>query len=627
MKYLVPLTALALAPATHAALEAAQSTDTANRSEYSMEETVVTSSRVPMPLRQIGTSVSVITEQEIENKGFNSLFEILRSQAGIAVSNTGGMGKASALRIRGEEGFRTRVYLDGIDISDTTGTQSSPNFEQILSAGIQRVEVLRGPQGLMYGADAGGIVNISTRPAEPGLKGQVSAQGGRFGTSQLAADVSGGNEQVDFAVSATEYETDGFNTRSTDTKLRDDDGYNNRTLHGRLGFNASEKLRFELVARSTDSDSEYDGCMTSDTFAPTDRCTSDYQQDAWLASVNYQEGQFGHRVSYSGNNTERQDYSEKIASFGADGSLEKWAYLGNFVSGDKLRLIYGAEKLTESIDDGSFDHERDQQGYFVEYQGGFADQLFFTAGARYDDNDDFGSYTTYRLSAAYLINLDHGELKFKSAYGTGFRAPSLYEIAYNTGPFAYAPAAEVSLDAEESAGFDLGVVWLSKNGLYLEANYFDQKIEDEIYYDLATYSGYLQDGDKSKSRGLELISEVPLTESLELAANYTYNDTEDAEGSTRVRRPRHLGNLSFNWRALSDDLMLGLHLRVARDTVDINGAKLDNYEVFDLNASYQLLPSLQVFGRIENLLDEGYQEVPTYNTSARALYAGVRYSF
>jgi len=627
MKHLFPLTALALVPTVHAAVESPASVDAATRSEYTMEETVVTSSRIPMPLRQVGTSVSVISAQDIERKGFHSLYEVLRSQPAIAASNTGGMGKTTSVRIRGEEGYRTRVYFDGIDVSDTSGTQSSPRFEEILSSGVQRVEILRGPQGLMYGADAGGIVNISTRQPEPGFQGQLSAQGGRYGTSQFAADIGGGTEQADFALSASQYDTDGFNARTTDTGLRDDDGYNNTTLHGRVGVNASDNLRFELVARSTDSDSEYDGCNTVDTFAATDRCSNDFKQDAWLGSVDYQSGNFGHHLAYSGNDTERQNYSEGLPSFGAEGSLEKWSYLGNFTTGDSLRLIYGAEKLSESLDDGSFDRERDQDGYFLEYQGGFGDRLFFTAGARYDDNDDFGSYTTYRLSGAYLVKLATGELKFKSAYGTGFRAPSLYEIAYNTGSFAYPPASDVTLDAEESAGFDVGVVWLSDRGLYLEANYFDQTVSDEIYYDLVAYSGYLQDRGETESRGVELITEIPLSDGLGVSANYTYNDTENADGSTRVRRPRHLGNFGVNWRPLAGDLVLGLHLRAARDAVDINGQDMDDYEVVDLNASYELLQGLQLFGRVENLFDEDYEEVPTYNTGGAALYAGVRYSF
>ena len=169
-----------------------------------LEEMVITSSRVAMPLREVGTSISVITQDEISQMGFNSLYEILRTQTGVAVSNAGGPGGASSMRIRGEEGFRTLILLDGIDISDTSSPQTGPRVEQLLSSGVQRVEILRGPQGLMYGADAGGVVNISTIAPSEGFGGELSAEGGRYGTQQFAGNIGGGNDDVDFTLSAAD---------------------------------------------------------------------------------------------------------------------------------------------------------------------------------------------------------------------------------------------------------------------------------------------------------------------------------------------------------------------------------------------------------------------------------------
>jgi len=123
-----------------------------------LEEIIVTSSRVAMPLRLVGASVSVLNQQDIVERGFSNLADILRWEPAISVSNTGGPGKATSLRIRGENGYRTKVYLDGIDITDTSSPQAGPHFEQLTSAGTERVEILRGPQGMMYGADAGGVV-------------------------------------------------------------------------------------------------------------------------------------------------------------------------------------------------------------------------------------------------------------------------------------------------------------------------------------------------------------------------------------------------------------------------------------------------------------------------------------
>ena len=597
------------------------------QAESRLEEVVVTSSRIPMPLREVGTSISVVTRQEITRLGFTSLYDVLRTQPGVSVTNTGGAGSAAALRIRGEEGYRTLVLLDGIDISDTSGPQVSPRFEQLLSSGVQRVEILRGPQGLMYGADAGGVVNISTIAPSEGLGGEVSAEGGRYGSRQLAGNLGGGNDTADFNLSATDFQTDGFNARSTDTVLQDADGYDNRTANARLGYNATETLRLSLVGRSVVGNNQFDDCFSVDTFEPTNRCRDEYEQQAWRVAADYDAGRFSHQLAHNGNDTDRKFYSAGRSGFRARGELERSSYLGSFSASEGLRLVYGVDLESESLDDGSVDESRDQNGYYLEYQGGFGNRLFVTAGTRYDDNDDFGGHSSYRVSSAYLFALAGGELKLKGAYGTGFRAPSLYEIAYNEGSFAYPPASDTTLKEEQSRGYDFGLSWLASSGLYLEAVYFDQKVEDEIYFDLADYSGYLQRSGNTDSSGVELVAEWPLLDTLWLSANYTFNETETSSGASRPYRPERLANLSLSWRTLADKLELGASWRLSEDARDIDGTRLDDYQLLELTASYRLFDDLQLYGRLENALDEDYQEVPTYNTSGAAGYAGLRYSF
>lgn len=596
-------------------------------SESPLEEIIITSSRVAMPLRQVGTSVSIIDREEIQQRGYSSLYDILRSQPAIAASNTGGQGNATSVRIRGEEGYRTLVLIDDIDVSDTSGPQVGPRFEQLLSSGIQRVEILRGPQGLMYGADAGGVINITSLTPSEELGGQISAEGGRYGARQVAGNIGGSNDTLDFNLLAADLSSDGFNSRTTDKVLRDDDGYDNTTLHGRFGWNITEALRLGLTVRDVTGDNEFDSCFTVDSFSPTDDCSDEFDQSIWRIAGNYSHDSLKHELAYSESDTDRTFFSAGRTSFATEGSLEKTSYLGSFSPSESLKLVYGVDLETQTIDDGTFDEERDQDGYYLEYQGGFSDRFYVTAGARYDDNDDFGTHTSYRISGAWLTALANGELKLKGSYGTGFRAPSLYEIAYNGGSFAYPPASDVELDAEESEGFEIGLAWTATAGLYLEANYFEQSVSDEIFFDLVGFSGYLQSSGDNESQGIELIADWPVLDSLSLTGNYTYNDTETDAGSARAFRPEHLANISANWQPLAGRLVLGLNLRLSRDAEDVDGSSLDDYELVDLNASFALFTGLEVYGRVENLLDEDYQEVPTYNTSERAAYAGIRYSF
>src|SRR5690606_27038986 len=148
---------------------------------------------------------------------------------------------------------------------------------------------------------------------------------------------------------------------------------------------------------------------------------------------------------------------------------------------------------------------RDQTGYYLEYLSEFSETVFLTAGIRHDDNEDFGRHNSYRISDAWLIPAGNdATVKIRGSHGTGFRAPSPYEAAYNRGPFAYPPASLISLEEETSRGHELAVEYSTASGLRLEAVYFDQTVENAITFDSAGFSGYLQDSGDSHSEGIEL---------------------------------------------------------------------------------------------------------------------------
>jgi vitamin B12 transporter len=594
--------------------------------ENLLEEIVVTSSRVPTPLREVGTSVSVLLADTIEQRGFLSLTELLRTQPSVSGSNTGGAGKATSLRIRGEEGYRTMVLIDGIDVADTSSPQVSPRLEHILSEGIERVEILRGPQGLSYGADAGGIINIRTATPAKGFGGRLSAQSGSFGTRQTALRIGGASKTADLALSATRMGTDGFNARGSDTTLRDDDGYDNRTLHARAGWNASETIRVEAVLRDIDGDNEFDDCRNT-AFLPTNDCRDNFRQRSWRLAATLQTGAVEHQLAVSDSSTQREFYADGSSFFAADGALRRASYLGNTTLSDAASLVFGLDHEVESIDDGSFDREREQLGAYGELQYRLTKASTVTAGLRHDDNEDFGNFTSYRLAAAHVLPLGSGELKLKVSLGSGFRAPSLYEVSYNRGPFATAPAAGTALREERSRGYDLGATWALDDGTFLELTWFDQDVYDLIVFDLVAFSGYLQTGGESRTRGVEVSGRLPVAPGLSLEGNVTWTDATAPDATQRPFRPRWLGNLSLSHQAFDGRLRSGINLRGVSSALDSEGRDLDDYLLLDLNISFAILEDLECFLRLENALDERYQEVPGFLTAGQAAYAGVRYDF
>lgn len=583
-----------------------------------IDEIVVTS-RVPVPLRQIGTSVTVVTEQEIEARGNLSIVDVLRQMPAIATSNNGGAGKSTSLRIRGEEGFRTLTILDGIRLSDPSSTQMGTHLEHVLSDGVGRVEILRGPQGLSYGADAGGIVNISSRQAdEGGLNAHLNAQYGRFDTQQYSASIGGDIGRGDFFLSTADFRTRGFNTMTRDPSA-DDDGYDNNTLHGRIGFDVSEALRFDLVHRLVSGSSEYDGCSGGN-----GDCSSDFDLSASRIGMTYDGGGVTHGLSYATTRTDRENFTAGQPSYRADGELNRWEYVGTAPDLPGFNLVWGLDHEEAVANSRS----RDNLGLYLEYLSDFSDNIFVTGGVRHDDNDDFGTNFSYRVSGAYLIDLaGGGALKLKTSYGTGFRAPSPYEMAYNAGPDAFAPAAEVTLTQESTRGYEAGVEYLGVDGFQAEVVYFHQRVEDAIFYDITTRSGYLQDIGASESSGIELSGQWNLGESWRFVTNYTWNDTERPGGWPRRRRPEHLFNAGVSYFGLADSLNVNAFYRLSRDSYDElsgNLVKLDDFAVLDLSLTYALSDNFQLHARVENLSNEQYQEVINYNTPGRAIYAGFK---
>jgi vitamin B12 transporter len=592
------------------------------------EEIVVTSSIVATELRQVGAAVSVLPAEQIELRGYHSLADALRTQPGIAVTNSGGSGKSTVVRIRGEEHYRTLLMIDGVKALDTSAPQVAPTFDSLLTTSdLARVEVLRGPQGFIYGADAGGVVNVLTKRGAGPLGGQLGLEYGEYSTRKVDAAFSGGGEQGDYYVSVTDFITDGFNAQTADTVLRDDDGDDNTTLHAKFGWNASENLRLQFVARDIDAETAYDGCFSPVTFSTVHDCTGATEQTTYKVSAEQASDAFSNTFGYSSVDVVRDNFTEGQSAFATEGELSRLEYTGSYRPSATTAFVYGLDFQDEGIVDAGGVRSREQKGYYAEYQGAVDSALFVSLGARYDDNDDFGSHTSARLSLAYVQDLGEGaDLKYRASVGTGFRAPAMYEIAYNSSPFALPPAAGLALVEEQSKGYDIGLEY-SAPGVRFELTYFDQEIEDEIFFDLTAFAGYLQSPGTSTSKGVEVAAEWPLAERWSLLANWTRNDAEDSGNEQRLRRPKNIGNFGLWFRGAEERFSFIANYRLAKDSIDIGAVTLDDYGVLDLSGNYEFGGGFEIFGRVENAADEEYQEILGHNTAGRSAYLGARLRF
>ena len=581
-------------------------------------ETIIVSSNIEMPLREVATSVSVLDENAIKEKGFLTAEDLLRSLPSISIANAGGMGKNSSLSIRGEEGFRTLVKIDGIEVTDVTGPQAAPPIQHVMSSDLARIEVLRGPQGLMYGADAGGVVLLSTNSIDEGMKGGLAYETGAFATSRAQGNFGAASDLGDIFVSGTRVKTDGINAKISDT-TQDKDGYENNTSHIRMGWNMTDSLRTEVVGRTTNATTKYDGCG----WPTTNNCIEQFNQTNSRAALQYSYSLGEVTLAYNHSNMYRDTYENLTKSlYNYQGETDRWELSGHTRWNDAITLVYGFENREDESANDFEEHgiSRDQQAAYAEYQGKFIDQLFVTLGVRQDKTDDFGDYDTHRISAAYLIpQVLSGELKIKATSGTGFRLPSLYENATNS------QYGGVALTPETSEGFDLGFEYNWNNRLQTELVYFNQQVEDQITYSNSSWT-YVQEVPKSKSKGVEWITTWQVLDQLSLNANITRITAEDSNGNPRIRKPKLMANAGLDYQ-VDDQWLIGVNYRTTQDRVDIGNTALDDYELVDLRVRSEFSKSISGFLRIENLLDKEYVEVNGYNTPGQAAYVGVDVSF
>ena len=588
-----------------------------------LDEIIVVSNRIPIPLEKIATSVSVINENEIQSYGHLTLKDVIRQTGAIGASSNGGIGSTSSIRIRGEEGFRTLILFDGLRLSDPSAPQANTPVEHLLSSGITKVEILRGPQGLSYGADAGGIISISSKPTKEGLKISLDGQSGSFETAQGNIALSAANQGLDFSIFASNLNVEGYNVKASDTIFADDDGYKNNTIHPQIGTNLTKNLRLQLVHRYVVAKTEYDGCFAGTTIYD---CESIYELKGNRISLDYNSQAYSHSLAYSKSETNREDFALEALAFGSKGELNRFEYVGHTTNLPGFDIVFGID-LEEEINGPM---ERHNKGYYIEYLSDFSENFFFTVGARKDDNEDYGDHTSFRITNAYLINGKDSKIKLKASYGSGLRAPSLFEQDYNSGPFSYPPASNSNLKEEVSTGFEYGVEYMRNNDFRIELTAFDQKVENAIFFDLASFSGYLQDKGISKSQGIELDGSFSLSNSIRINANYTYNETERPNGLQRLRRPRNLLNLGINYRDSTEKLRLSGFYSAVQDSIDEQfGLPLDlaDFDVLNVTASYQLSDNVEFFARIENALNKEYQEIIGYITPKRSYFLGIRLNF
>ena len=590
---------------------------TASIEETKLDTIIVNGSRLDQTMTEIGSSVSVITRDDLEELGVDFALDAIATAPGVTVNQNGAFGGNASVRIRGASNDQTLVLIDGVPVNDPTGTGGGYNFAYLDTDTIERIEVLKGPQSTLWGSDAiGGVVSITTKRPTEGLSGTVFGEYGSFNTLRGGASISNANEIGDFRLAATGLTTDGISKADEANGNSEDDGYDSQTVSAKGGLNLPASVRLETSLMWSDAESEYDSYAfgAQGSVADGDEVTNSETLSGNITlKAPLFDGRLENLVQIGYADIERENTSNGVQSYFTEGDRVLFRYQGTFAINDTNTLAFGTEREETSANE----QESSIDSLFALYEFKPVDSLTLTGGIRVDDHETFGSETTGRVAAAWTAT---DQLTFKASWGQGFKAPSIFQSTYIC-TFCGLTAPNTNLKAETSEAYDIGVQWQSADErIVLGATLFDQETENMI--DFSYTAGYdniaLVD-----SQGVELTGAYAINNWLGIAASYTFIDSDDGNGNALARLPESTGNISASFDP--DGPFSGAVLvRYNGEETNTDGSELDSWTRVDLTGSYDLNDTVEIYGRIENLLDEEYQQILGYGTPGLSGSVGVR---
>jgi vitamin B12 transporter len=633
---------------------------------------VVTATKTEVPVKQVAASVTVITKEEIAARQVSQVSDLLRDVPGLSVRQQSSRGSVVSIFPRGGNSNFNMVLIDGVKVNDAGGFY---NFGDLSTDNIERIEIVRGPHSALYGSDAmGSVIQIFTKRGKGTPRVETSFAGGNLKTFEEKLNLSGGAGHFDYSLALGRSDTDG--------SLPINNHFGVTTVSGRMGFAPEKALDLSLAVHFTDSQLNYPTEFEGDQPRPLPRDkwrldpnqSSDQQRLLISGKVGHavtpwwqqtlQLGWYRHNFAIdddfdigidfpgSGNFTSRSEERRFSADYfwnlTAPTVLDVSTVLttGFAFEREEFDQRAAATKTLFPFSSKLNPPHRDNKAGYIQGQFDWKKRLFLTAGFRVDGNSTFGTEVTPRVSAAYLVPFS--ETKFRTAYGEGIKEPSFIE---NFGDGSSFTIGNRDLKPERTRSWEVGFDQpLLKGLIELNATYFHNLFTDLIAYvfDPTPNVPSFFNVQKARAEGVELATTVRPGFGLTIGGAYTFLKTKVLDdggigsvalenGKRLLRRPTHAGTLSIDhvWRRLHTSLtatFVGDRRDFFTDPVSFNTRPVtgEGYRTVDIAASYALLKDarhlreLTLFGKIQNLFDDDYQQVYGFSTPGITALFGLK---
>jgi len=580
---------------------------------------VVTASSLPETLQATPATVTVITRKDIDERAARDVADVLREVPGLVLARSGSPGKATSLFTRGAASTQTLVMWNGIVLNNPYF--SGYDWGRFSTAGIEQIEVVRGPFSALYGSEAmAGVVNVLTAPKSSGIHGDFES--GSHGLRNAMINGAFASESLTAAGNYEHRTDDGFNPN---------DDFHQNSGSANLKWSPSDSFSLGAAARHTSYNLgiPFNTNAAGTALVPSLDRRQNGTETQIAIPVSLTLGRFITDLTLS-DNRRRDDFHDPADPFTTSTSTDaktRRARLTTRVATSIGTIVAGGEYDHDVVSDVTnfgpnfLDKRRTDHSYFVEdrysHEIAHGSRFELSAGIRSDHFDVFGSQTSPRIAAAIVT----GTTKWRAAFGRGFRAPSLGELYF---PFFGNP----NLSAESNSSYELGYdAALGRDGLF-SLTYFNTRYRNLITFDPVTFIS--QNIGRVRSDGLELGATQHLSANVYTAFSYTYlhRNEDESTGLRLLRRPKHSGSFATGYRSGAIDTNLVIlrtgerddNLAVLPFTRTTNRA----YTTVDANVQYRL-SRITPFVKIENLANAKYQEVVGYASPGRRVILGLKF--
>jgi len=630
-----------------------------NGQDLPTDQVVVTATRVPTKAEEIAAGVTVIDRATIQQFGYTDLVQALADVPGLRVAQTGGPGAQASVFMRGGNSNQVLVLRDGVPISDPGTPGGAFNFGDDLLNDIARIEIVRGPMGSVYGSGAiGGVINLISVAPQDGIAGDATLAGGSQGSFLARGHVAGRAGMFDYAATLEGDTTTGFDQtpKRESTYTGETDGFRAKTGTVELGVTPVEGTRVALLLRGRAGEDGYDESIDAsnahgyDSSAMARLAVSTTLLDgAWTSSAFVSRLLDWRHYLVTLDPADPTQSSENDHYFGArtDWQWNNAIKLPDLGALSQNAISFGAEHANDAantqIDSSSYGfpyltsvraHDANSAGY-LGAQGVAWERLTLSAQAREDTTSISGDAFTWR--AGLVLAVPELFSRLKLSYGTGFRAPALYDL-YGVDSYGY--VGNPHLRPEYSHGWEAGFVTdlpvaAQRGAASLSVTYFDNRLHDLIELQYAPVYTPVN-VDRARAKGVEVALDVRLNPWLSGEISYTYTDARDAlTGARLLRRPydqaggrlviKPIPSVSIAPEVLYTGSFVDY---LTNDQgVGVGDGLSPAGTIVNVNLCWQAREHLQLFAWGKNLNASRFEPVNGYQTPGRSVLVGGRYTF